>query len=266
MDAARRLARGRRVARGARPGAAEISNRAQATEAVRIGQWLFVWFGLVGLVLVAAYRGQAVFHVLGTYACVAFGYGVSTEKLRIYPWDMPALAAFTLVVALIHRRRSPGWILLAIWAGMAFKETAVVLCLFPLALSLPWPKRGLYAALALLGCALIKIGIDLATANSAVGVTMAWGSFRDEGSLIAWNLRELAQGYPLAVNGGTLLALLLLPASRRELVAFKAIAAAFVVGNYLFGMVSEFRIWFEMIPLALYGLWASSRPASELPA
>lgn len=229
------------------------SLRAPTLETLGIAQWLALWFLAVSAIHLAGRRESALFQILGTYAGVAFGYSVGLD-LRIYPWDMPALAVFTGFVALVQRRASPPWILLAIWAGMPFKETAAALCLFPLALELPWRRRAAWAGAALLGCAVIKVALDLATQNGAVGLTMAVDSFYDEGPLWWWNLRQLSLGYPLLVNGGTLLAFLLLPNASRTLVAFKAIALAFVAGNFLFGIVTESRIWFEMIPLALYGL------------
>lgn len=223
-----------------------------------IALWVALWFLAISAILIAARRERALFPILGSYAGVVFGYSVGLD-LRIYPWDMPALAVFTAFVALIQSGRPPAWILLAIWAGMPFKETAAVLCLFPLALEMSWRQRAAWAGAALLGCVAIKVGIDLATQNGAVGLTMAVESFYDEGPLWWWNLRQLSLGYPLLVNGGTLLAFLLLPGASRTLVAFKAIALAFVAGNFLFGIVTEARIWFEMIPLALYGLEGALR-------
>ena len=232
-------------------------------QTIAIAQWLALWFLGIAAVCIAAYRERALFQILGTYACVVFGYSVGPD-LRIYPWDMPALAVFALVVALVHRERSPHWILLAIWIGMGFKETAAVLSLFPLALDLSWRRRLLWAGATLLGCALVKVGIDVATQNSAVGFTMAFDSFYDEGPLWWWNLRELGEGYPLAINGGTLLAFLLLPNANRTLVTFKLIALTFFAGNFLFGVITEYRVWFEMIPLALYGLeWSLLRPGAS---
>ena len=53
---------------------------------------------------------------------MVFGYSVGPD-LRIYPWDLPALAVFTLFVALVRSGSRPHWILLTIWLGMPFKET-----------------------------------------------------------------------------------------------------------------------------------------------
>jgi hypothetical protein len=234
------------------------SLRAPTLETLGIAQWVAFWFLGICAIQIAARRERALFPILGTYAGVVFGYSVGLD-LRIYPWDMPALAVYTGFVALVQSGRAPAWILLAIWAGMPFKETAAVLCLFPLALEMSWRQRAAWAGAALLGCAAIKIGIDLATQSSAVGLTMAFESFYDEGPLWWWNLRQLSLGYPLLANGGTLLAFLLLPNASRTLVAFKAIALAFAAGNFLFGIITESRIWFEMIPLALYGLEGTLR-------
>jgi hypothetical protein len=220
---------------------------------IAIAQWLAFWGLVTGAIALAAQREHALFTIVGSYACVVFGYSVGPD-LRIYPWDLPALAVFTGFVALVRSGCRPHWIVLAIWLGMPFKETAIVLSAFPLALALSNRERALWAGTALAGCLALKVGLDLATGNSAVGLTMATASFFDEGPLWWWNLRQIGQGVPLWVNGGTLLAFLLLPNTGRTLVTFKAIALAFGLGNLLFGVITEYRIWFELIPLGLYAL------------
>jgi hypothetical protein len=220
---------------------------------IAIAQWLAFWGLVTGAIALASQREHALFAIVGSYACVVFGYSVGPD-LRIYPWDLPALAVFTLFVALVRSGSRPHWILLTLWLGMGFKETAIVLSAFPLALALSNRERALWAGTALAGCLAIKVGLDLATANSAVGLTMATSSFFDEGPLWWWNLRQLGQGIPLLVNGGTLLAFLLLPNTNRTLVTFKAIALGFALGNLLFGVITEYRIWFELIPLGLFAL------------
>jgi hypothetical protein len=234
-----------------------------AWSSIAIGQWLTLWGLVIGGIWLAFRRERALFPIVGSYACVVFGYTVGAD-LRVYPWDLPALAVFTLFAGLVRNASRPLWILLTIWLGMPFKETAVVLCLFPLALPLARREQARLAAAALLGCVAIKIGLDVATGNTAVGLTMATGSFQDEGPLWWWNLRQLGQGMPLLVNGGTLLAFLLLPNASRTIVCFKAIALAFALGNLLFGVITEYRIWFELVPLALIGLeQAMVRPEPE---
>jgi hypothetical protein len=233
---------------------------APTLETLGIAQWVALWFLVLSAIHLVAYRERALFYVLGSYACVVFGYSAGLD-LRIYPWDMPALAVFALFVALLDARRPPWQIMLAIWAGMPFKETALVLCLFPLALELSWRKRAAWASASLLGCVLLKLGLDLLAGNTALGLTMAADSFYDEGSLFAWNLRQLARGLPLFVNAGTLVAFLLVPSTNARIRTFKWIALAFAACNLLFGVVTEYRIWFEMIPLALYALEGQLRSA-----
>jgi len=230
-------------------------------ETLGIAQWLTLWFLVIAAIQLVAYRERALFHVLATYACVVFGYSAGLD-LRIYPWDLPALAVFTLFVALVHTRRPPWQIMLLVWAGVPFKETALVLCLFPLALELSSRERAAWGGVTLLGALLVKLGCDLAAGNTAVGLTMAADSFYDEGSLWWWNLRQLATGLPLLVNAGTLVAFLLVPGTDRTLRTFKLIALAFGAGNILFGVITEFRIWFELIPLALFSLDGSLRSRS----
>jgi hypothetical protein len=46
-------------------------------------------------------------------------------------------------------------------------------------------------------------------------------------------------------------------------VTFKVIALGFALGNLLFGVITEYRIWFELIPLGLFALERSLvRPAT----
>jgi hypothetical protein len=144
--------------------------------------------------------------------------------------------------------------MLLVWAGMPFKETALVLFLFPLALELSARERAAWGGVTLLGALLVKLGCDLLAGNTSVGLTMSPDSFYDEGSLWWWNLRQLATGLPFIVNAGTLAAFLLVPGAGRTLRTFKLVALAFAAGNFLFGVITEFRIWFELIPLALWAL------------
>ena len=69
-----------------------------------------------------------------------------------------------------------------------------------------------------------------------------------------YNLNTLARPLVFLVNGGTLLAFLILPAPDRPARAMKLIAAVFVICLMVFGLIEEFRVFFEMIPLALYSL------------
>jgi len=224
-----------------------------AWSTVAIAQWLGCWGLVLAAIWLAARRERALLPILGTYACLAFGYSVGPD-LRVYPWDLPALAVFTAVVAGVSCGSRPVWLALAIWLGMAFKETAIVLSLVAFALPLARREQLAWAGAMAAGCVLLKIGLDLTTGNGSVGLTMATSSFYDEGPLWWWNLRQLSSGVPLLVNAGTLLAFLLLPGRDRTLLAFKAIAGAFALGNLLFGVITEYRIWFEMIPLALFAL------------
>jgi hypothetical protein len=98
----------------------------------------------------------------------------------------------------------------------------------------------------------VKTGIDFWTENRVLGLTMVHKDADTGESLFASNLHELKHVFPLAINAGTLLGFLLLPGGRRRVQGLKLIAVAFIFGNLLFGVLTEFRIWFEMIPVALY--------------
>ena len=51
-----------------------------------------------------------------------------------------------------------------------------------------------------------------------------------------------------------LLAFFLLPTKDEKIRSMKYIALAFLLGNLFFGIFNEYRIWFEMIPFALYAI------------
>ncbi|MCI0550618.1 MAG: hypothetical protein L0287_06665, partial [Anaerolineae bacterium] len=74
-------------------------------------------------------------------------------------------------------------------------------------------------------------------------------------SLYFWaNLYNLRDILPFFINAGTLIALFLLPNTHKNIFTLKVIAILFILGNMLFGNIIEYRIWFEMIPFALYAM------------
>lgn len=58
--------------------------------------------------------------------------------------------------------------------------------------------------------------------------------------------------HPLLLNAGLLVALWVLP--DRRILLLRLLAVAFTAGNFMLGLVTEYRIWFERIPLSLYAI------------
>ncbi len=227
----------------------------RGAEQFTVGVWTAGWFIVIGVLYIMAAKERSLFYLLGTYAGICFGYTPGLA-LRIFPWDMPILLIYTVFVLLfVHRRYR--WLVALLAVGMGFKETAGVLCLAFLFTQQPWRQRLNLFFSAVVLCAAAKAAIDLYAHAGIPLFTMEteheFGS-RIGTSYLVDNLVTLSRGRVLLVNGGMLLAFLLLPAPDRPARAMKAIAAVFLAALLLFGLIHEFRIFFEMIPLALYSL------------
>lgn len=225
--------------------------------AVGISLWVAGWFAAVCSVWILAFRGRSLLYLFGTYACVSFAYMPGLD-CRIYPWDMPPVFFFSVFVALIELRpqaRWLPWVLTAlIWFAIPFKETSVVLCVSPLFLAgnLSLPRRFLWAFAIGAGAIALKYAIGWIATGSIGSVTTA--SFDHDGSLLEWNLLNLGRNYVLWANAGTLFALFVLPRWQGHVLLLKLVALLFAGSNFIFGVASEYRIWLEMAPIAIYGL------------
>jgi len=225
-----------------------------------LGLWTAGWFILVSLVYIWFLGRRSVLYILGTYAAVSFGYMDKLPATRVYPWDMPALFVFALFMFLYLRNRF-AWLLLLLPLGMGFKETTGILCVAfllsdDLSRSTKW--RMSLAAVAL--CVAVKLAIDLFVGTSRPFFTMETGI---GGSLaevyLIHNLQSLSSLQPLLINAGTLLSFAILPTTGNKVHTLKLLAVLFSAGNFLFGTVLEYRIWFELIPFALYTVESATR-------
>lgn len=103
---------------------------------------------------------------------------------------------------------------------------------------------------------LVKILIDLLTTNPSPLLSMS--SMNTLGRLlIVDNIRDffsIGFQHPILVNAGLVLSLLLLPLINLRIRMLTLICVVFVLGNFLFAVIDEYRIWFELIPLSLYGI------------
>ena len=226
-----------------------------------VGLWTAGWFVAICLLYIVFLRRRAVLYVLGTYAALTFGYMPKLPATRVYPWDMPALFIFALFLFLFIRNRFK-WMLILLPLGVGFKETAGVLCLaFLLASELPKKEKWRLFLAASALCVLVKLGIDLFTRSATPVLTMETGlGGALSASYLLQNLRAFSSLPPFLINAGTLLSFFVLPAMSPKVTALKWIAVVFAIGNFLFGTVLEFRIWFELIPFALFAIESASYP------
>lgn len=236
---------------------AGIEMEPETRTAVGMASWCAGWFFLISLVWIWRYKFHSLFFLFATYACMTFAY-MPRIDFKVYAWDIPALFFATLFVAVFTRKKDTAayvWGLAAlIWLGISFKETAIVFFVFPLLMPRwTWSKRlALCGGVALVGLG-IKYGLTY-LANHSFTSVMAGGPNAD--SFWRLNLRLLVTRPLLLANAGSLLALFLVPSKNQTVLLFKGIAILFTLNIFIFGIATEYRIWFEMIPLSLYALYA----------
>ena len=235
--------------------------------------WTAAWLFLISVLFIIAFKQRSLLYILGIFAGISFAYSPGVGVMRVYPWDMPALFAFCCFVLFIKQRREL-WLAAFIPVAILLKETAFLMVIAFLFLEkVPWRRKLLLAGIAGLAGIAVKLAVDLLTGNPSPLLSMTYmvepgqlaaylhvpmnSPFRFEFSRLAANLPSLFSwrwDSLLFVDAGLLLVLLFLPLKPYPLAMFKVIALIFLVGNLVFGVITEYRIWFEMIPLALYGI------------
>ena len=227
-----------------------------------VALWTSAWFFMTCILFILVARKNSVFYILGIFAALSFGY-MPRLATRIYPWDMPAMF-FYCVFLILFLRGKMKWLFVLLPLAMGFKETALLLSLAFLFTDESWKKRLTNAAIAAGLCIIVKIGIDIFVRAPLPFLTMETGGNSLGLSYFVVNLNNLLAVHPLLINAGTLLIFLLLPIYGRKMLALKVIAIFFILGNFAFGVIYEYRIWFEMIPFALYGMEVALNGSSSL--
>jgi len=218
-----------------------------------VGLWITGWFLLTCLILVWTFKRRSLFYVFGLYAGISFGY---LERLRMavraYPWDMPALFFYTLFVLLFIQKKY-WWVFAIIPLSVGFKETSLILALSFFFVDVPTKQRvGM-----VLGSAAFAVGVKIAIdwyTHGPLFFTMQTGlDMTTKDGLLFWtNIHMFNRLLLYFINAGTLLAFFILPITNKNTLYFKLLAIPFVLGIFLFGVLDEYRIWFEMIPFSLY--------------
>ena len=223
----------------------------------RAGVYSAIWLAAIfALYFVLMPRG-ALTAVLATYAGVAFAYlpGIAD---RVYPWDLPALFFVALFVCLLLRRRLE----LFLWAlpiGVLCKETIGVLVLAYLFVEGSRRRR-----LRRFG---LGLGLVIAARALAGLLTRTPPGALVNPSLLLANLRFLVTGefphpewylwipspvWAFLLDGGLLLGFLLHPYRDANTRMLRVLVLVLALGNLSSGIVFEYRIWFELIPICLY--------------
>ena len=226
-----------------------VKNPAELT----IALWTTAWFLLICVVLIYFLKRRALFYIFGTLAGISFGYLARLHMaVRVYPWDMPPLFFFTLFVLLFSKKKY-WWIFALLPISVGFKETTLILCVVFLFAELPWRQRLGMLIGALVLSAGVKILIDYFV-HAPMFFTMETKPGGSGTVYLLENFNNLRDITPFFINAGTLTAFFILPNANKNILVLKLIAIPFILGTFLFGNMIEYRIWFEMIPFALYAL------------
>ena len=236
----------------------------------RVGVYAACWMLAICLLYMAALRAAALLPILGTYAGVAFGYMPNLTD-RVCPWDMPALFFYTVFICLLIRRRLI-WLLPLLPVAVLFKETAALL---PVAFLFGWGSRrrriGLFAlGLALAGGAKLGANVWTHTAGyNPINLKLAatnlsffmMGNFpHEDWYRIDWAFFN----HPIFINAGFLVAFFIAARGRDPHVPMlRVLALLFIVLTLLCGVIFEYRIWFELIPIGLYPFYGPALLASS---
>jgi len=211
--------------------------------------WLFLLF-----LLLIFYRKDALLIMLGIMGGL-FYYLSDPVRPQFYPWDMATMFFFTLACLLFTSRRM--WLLMmVVWIGALFKETTLCCALLILlGEQWSWRKRILgFAGTVLITFASYKF---LMSHYHLSGHVLAMNQAANTPdlflkSVLVNNLHVLFSLDPrhvLFVNAGSLFLMLLIPWKDRRGVILKLVIITYVIGEFFWGVINEFRIWYEVLPL-----------------
>jgi len=195
--------------------------------------------------------------MLGTFCGLMYNFIVPAGQW-FYPWDMPTLLFFTWACLLFDSGRLFTLILI-VWLGALFKET-VLCCSLLVLFCEPWSfKKRLAGWVALL----VAYYLAKRFLMTVYGVNTMFFALQNSGNVpdllhktghnLAGNLKQLfgfSLNHVLFVNAGSLFIMLLIPWRNRREVVLKSLALAFIIGQFFYGGITEFRDWYELLPLS----------------
>ena len=219
------------------------------------------WLWLLFLTIICALRNSLLIN-LGIYAGLMYNFSDSVGP-HFYPWDLPAILFFTLAV-ILYQRRHLFLMSAVICTGVFFKETVLLCALLPF-FSSHWKWRTkiltflTVTLVFLLGKKFLLSGLHLKTAVLSMGDATSLTGLLN-GSFLVENIRTIctpAINHVLFANAGTLVVMLLLGWHKRFR-PYTLLVWLFVAGQMVYGTISEYRIFGEVLPLSwilLIGCW-----------
>lgn len=215
---------------------------------IRVGVWTVFWIFLTFIIFIFLRKNFSLFYMFGIFACLGI-YFVPTEYARVYPWDMPMLFFYSLVVFLTAKDLYK-WLVIILPIATGFKETAMVLpFIFFVWNKVPFKTRFIYASVTFLLCAIVKIYLSLITQNSSLFFTMDIEPNIHKSFFLIFSENFYNV---LFINAGTLFPFLILPTKDSYINFLKLISIIFLGCMFVFGHYHEYRIFIELAPFALY--------------
>ena len=213
--------------------------------------WLFLLF-----VVLILHRKDALLIMLGVFSGLMYNFTIPSGAW-FYPWDMPTLFFFTWA-CLLYDQRQFFPLMVVVWLGSLFKETTLCCALLVL-LGEYWTlKKRIAGFVALAIVCLLTRRLLMAICgvktmffalNNAENfhelVHKTWCTF--DGNIHL--LFSLDLNHVLFANAGALFIMMIIPWRSRRDVVFKILAVVFIIGQFLCGIINEFRIWYELLPL-----------------
>jgi hypothetical protein len=207
-----------------------------------------LWVGATFALLIA-WDKLSLLTILGTFAGLMYNFIIPAGKW-FYPWDYASMFFFTWACLLFIRKEC--WpVLLIAFIGSLFKESLGIVALLAFFFAgWSWRRRLLAFAGTAAACWLGRHAL-----MAAYGVTTP--AFAPEHWFAAnlHNLFSLHLNHMLFANAGALVLMFLVPG--RQWLPLKLLAGVFVLGQFLYGVTEEFRIWYELLPLGwiMVGSW-----------
>jgi hypothetical protein len=223
--------------------------------AIVFGFYHALWLFLLFIVLIL-YRQDALLIMPLVFSGLMYNFIIPAGKW-FYPWDMPTMFFFTWACLLYDKRRFLP-LMVVVWLGSLFKETTLCCALLVL-LGEHWSckKRITGFAVTMLVCLLTrKLLMAVYGVHTMLFALNNTGSIHDlifkTWSVLTDNVQLLFSptlNHVVFTNTGALVIMMLIPWRNRRDVVFKILAMVFIVGQFLCGIIIEFRIWYEILPL-----------------
>ena len=222
----------------------------------RIATYFALSFVALSVVFLLIDLRSSFFLMLGSFASLQYILVDPAWGWNWYPWDMTAI--FWSALALLFALRRNRWgLLIALLAGVFFKETVIVMGLFFLFFdTLSARQRVIWAAVSIVLAYGIRVGIEYAISNPMLWEAYSYRLYNRKDMDLRWqaNLKyifSLRLQHFVWINLGTMLLVFLLPARDAILRGFKFVLICFCGGLFLAGTMAETRIFLEALPGSL---------------